>query len=111
MAITTHIDNGGSGAGVLGHLPARKTRRRVLKTPGPRTPRCPCVLNTLELCLSHKSTVRYNALMVEKFDADVKKWIESPQDKHLVRIVGDNIETSIKKRDQRKDNPNTDFHW
>lgn len=48
--------------------------------------------------------------MAENFDADVKKWIESPQDKHLVRIVGDNIDTSIK-RDQRKDNPNTDFHW
>ena len=52
--------------------------------------------------------MRYNALMAENFDADVKKWI---QDKHLVRIVGDNIDTSIKKRDQRKDNPNTDFHW
>ena len=39
----THRDNGGSGAGVLGHPPARKARRRVPKTPGPRTPRCPCV--------------------------------------------------------------------
>ena len=29
------MDNEGSGAGVLGHLPARKARRRVLKTPGP----------------------------------------------------------------------------
>ena len=41
----THRDNGGSGAGVLGHPPARKARRRVLKTPGPGTPRCPCVCN------------------------------------------------------------------
>ena len=49
--------------------------------------------------------------MAENYDADVKKWIESPQDKHLVRTVGDNIDTSMKKRDQRKDNPDTDFHW
>lgn len=68
-------------------------------------------LNKLEVCLSHTSTIRYHSLMAEDFDADVKKWIESPQDKHLVKIVGDNIDTSIKRRDQRKDNPNTDFHW
>lgn len=49
--------------------------------------------------------------MAENFDADVNKWIESPQDKHLVKMVGDNIDTSIKKRNQRKNNPNTDFHW
>ena len=34
----THIDNGGSGAGFLGHPPARFARRRALKIPGPRTP-------------------------------------------------------------------------
>ena len=35
---TKHIDNGGSRTGVLGHLPASKTRRRVLKFPVPERP-------------------------------------------------------------------------
>ena len=39
----THMYNEGSGAGVLGHPPARKARRRVHKVPGPRTPHCLCV--------------------------------------------------------------------
>ena len=40
----THRDNGGSGAGVLGHPPARKARRRVLKPPSPERPVVPvCV--------------------------------------------------------------------
>ena len=37
MAIT-HIDNEGSGTGVLGHPPARKARRRALKSPVPERP-------------------------------------------------------------------------
>ena len=45
-AETTHMDNEGSGAGVLGHPSARKTRRRVLN-PGPRTPHCPCVSDSI----------------------------------------------------------------
>ena len=36
--LMTHIDNGGSGAGVLGYPTAPKTRRRVLKPPAPERP-------------------------------------------------------------------------
>ncbi len=49
--------------------------------------------------------------MGKDFDADVRMWMNNPQDKHLIKIVGDNLELIIQKRDQRKDNPNTDFHW
>ena len=49
--------------------------------------------------------------MGEDFDADVKIWMSSPKDKHLIKMVGDNLDLIIQKRHQRKDNPNTDFHW
>ena len=68
-------------------------------------------LNKLEVCLSHKSTINYSSIMGEDFDADVKMWMNNPQDKHLIKIVGDNLDLILQRRDQRKDNPNTDFHW
>ena len=44
MLTGQHTGTGGVlGPGFWGHLPARKARRRVHKTPGPRTPPCPCV--------------------------------------------------------------------
>ena len=35
---STHIDKGASGTGVLGHPPARKAHRLVLKSPVPEHP-------------------------------------------------------------------------
>ena len=45
MEVVTHIDNEGSGTGVLGHPTARKTRSWVIQNPGPRTPHCLRVYN------------------------------------------------------------------
>ena len=61
--------------------------------------------------MSHKSVINYSSLFGQDFDADVKRWMNNLQEKHLIKIVGDNLDLTIKKRDQRKDNPNTDFHW
>ena len=37
-------------------------------------------------------------------------WELPRETSHLVKIVSDNIDTTIKKRDQTKDNPNADLY-
>ena len=60
----THIDEGGSGTGVLGHPPARKTRRWVLKTPVPGHP-------LFYVCIIHSICLRI-ILLLKKCGDDIE---------------------------------------
>ena len=62
--LSTHMYNEGSGAGVLGHPTARKTRRRVLKSPAPER-------LIIHVCIKHKIWFKNIILEIKIFDCEL----------------------------------------
>ena len=105
----THMGKGGSGTGILGHPPARKARRRVLKSRSQNAPFPMCVSET-RLTLRSQISIREkqcilkwevteDTTFVHGWKMGSVKYVENLAAKNIAKFTGPSSGTEVGFRD------------